>query len=206
MKKIYLSGPMSGLPDHNIPAFHAMAAELRAAGYEVVNPAELNVDPTKEWEACMRTDISELCTCDAIALMPGWERSSGANLELHIAHRLGLEVMHLPIGFDLVSHLQRQIIFSTKTFGPGQRTEGVLDHIRKELIEIEEAPDDLEEWIDVVMLALDGAWRAGYSPEAIAAQLMAKQEKNERRQWPDWRTAEPGKAIEHLRDDETDAA
>lgn len=41
--------------------------------------------------------------------------------------------------------------------------------------------------------------RAGYTPEQIVAALVAKQEKNESRQWPDWRTAEPGKAIEHLR-------
>lgn len=102
---------------------------------------------------------------------------------------------------DLIEHLHRQRDFSERTFGPGQLTEGVLDHIRKELREIEEAPTDLEEWIDVVMLALDGAWRAGYTPEQIAAQLEEKQKKNEGRTWPDWRTAEPGKAIEHVRID-----
>lgn len=101
--------------------------------------------------------------------------------------------------FDLVAHLHRQRAFSEKTFGPGARTTGVLDHIRKELREIESAPADLTEWIDVVLLALDGAWRAGHAPEEIAAALGAKQAKNEGRSWPDWRTAEPGKAIEHVR-------
>lgn len=105
---------------------------------------------------------------------------------------------HYPI-FDLVSHLERQRQFSERTFGPGARTAGVCDHIRKELKEIEEAPADLEEWIDVVMLALDGAWRTGASSSAIAAALAAKLAKNEARTWPDWRTAEPGKAIEHVR-------
>ena len=102
--------------------------------------------------------------------------------------------------FDMIAHLARQREWSERTFGPGPRPEGVCDHIRKELREIEQSPVDLEEWIDVVILALDGAWRAGHSPEQIVAQLVAKQAKNEGREWPDWRTAEPGKAIEHVRD------
>lgn len=104
-----------------------------------------------------------------------------------------------PGAFDLVAHLERQRTFSLRTFGPGQRTAGVLDHIRKELREIEAQPGDLEEWVDLVLLALDGAWRAGHEPAAIAAGIEAKQAKNEDRNWPDWRTADPGKAIEHNR-------
>ncbi len=100
---------------------------------------------------------------------------------------------------DFIEHLYRQRKFSEKTFGPGPRVEGVLDHIRKELIEIEAEPKDLEEWIDVVALALDGAWRAGYTPEQIAEQLLKKQIKNENRNWPDWRTQPRDKAVEHIR-------
>lgn len=107
--------------------------------------------------------------------------------------------------FDFLAHIRRQIAFSERTFGPGPRTTGVLDHIRKELLEVEAAPHDLEEWIDVLMLALDGAWRSGATPEQIIAQLVAKQTKNERRKWPDWRTAPPDKAIEHNRDADRDA-
>lgn len=104
-----------------------------------------------------------------------------------------------PAPFDMLSHLARQRAFSEKTFGPGLCTEGVVDHIRKELNEILEKPTDLSEWIDVVILALDGAWRHGGTPELILATLVAKQTKNEARQWPDWRTAAPGKAIEHVK-------
>lgn len=100
---------------------------------------------------------------------------------------------------DLVKHLYRQREFSLKTFGPGSRTKGVLDHIRKELIEIESEPHDLEEWVDLVLLALDGAWRAGFTPEEICAGIVLKQTKNELRTWPDWRTSDPDKAIEHDR-------
>src|SRR5688572_4735926 len=100
--------------------------------------------------------------------------------------------------FDLVRHLYRQREFSLKTFGPGPRTEGVLAHIRKELHEVEAKPADVFEWVDVILLALDGAWRAGHSPEVIANAIIIKQERNEGRQWPNWRMADPSGPIEHI--------
>ena len=101
---------------------------------------------------------------------------------------------------NLIKHLHRQRAWSEKTFGPGPRVQGVLDHIRKELVEIQKNPGDIYEWIDVVLLALDGAWRAGYSPDEIAFALAMKQEINEAREWPDWKTTDPNRAIEHQRD------
>lgn len=101
--------------------------------------------------------------------------------------------------FDIVAHLTRQMAWSEKTFGPGRRTKGVIDHIRKELTEIEADPTDLSEWIDVVILAFDGAWRAGWEPEKIVEAIAAKQAKNEIRNWPDWRTVSQDHAIEHDR-------
>jgi len=91
--RIYLSGPMTGLPDLNFPAFAAEAARLRAAGWDVVNPAEIAQASQADWHACMRNDIAELVRCDSIALLPGWMNSQGAMLELQIAHRLGLKVV-----------------------------------------------------------------------------------------------------------------
>lgn len=96
-------------------------------------------------------------------------------------------------------HLYRQIGFSVRTFGPGARTAGVIDHITKELEEVRESGGSLEEWVDVIILAFDGAWRCGATPEQIIAAVKDKQERNERREWPDWRTVEPGRAIEHVR-------
>jgi hypothetical protein len=104
-----------------------------------------------------------------------------------------------PPKFDLVDHLDRQRRFSEKTFGPGARTKGVVDHIRKELGEIEADPTDVMEWVDVIILAFDGAWRAGWKPAEIVEAIVAKQTRNEARDWPDWRTADPDKAIEHVR-------
>ncbi|HBO4117078.1 dATP/dGTP pyrophosphohydrolase domain-containing protein [Pseudomonas aeruginosa] len=104
--------------------------------------------------------------------------------------------------FNFEQHVQRQRDFSERTFGPDARAASVIGHIRKELREIEEAPGDLAEWIDVVILALDGAWRTGATPAQIIDALVAKQTKNEARTWPDWRTAPADKAIEHVRADE----
>ena len=94
MTRIYIAGPMSNLPNLNFPAFHAEAARLRALGYEVVNPAEINADPTAGWNECMRKDIAQLVTCNAIAMLPGWEHSKGASLEHRIARQLDMQVIY----------------------------------------------------------------------------------------------------------------
>ena len=98
---------------------------------------------------------------------------------------------------DLVELLVAQREWSEKTFGGGKRTAGVVDHIRKELKEIEAEPDDVEEWIDVVILALDGAWRTGASPQEVVDTLVMKYRKNRDRTWPDWREFGEDQAIEH---------
>ncbi|HEJ3062545.1 TPA: DUF550 domain-containing protein [Pseudomonas aeruginosa] len=117
------------------------------------------------------------------------------------AYAMGRQRGRLEV-FNFEQHLQRQRDFSERTFGPGPRAAGVVDHIRKELREIEENPSDLSEWIDVVILALDGAWRSGATPAQIIDALVAKQAKNEARTWPDWCSAPADKAIEHNRADD----
>lgn len=93
VKKIYISGPMTGMPDDNCPAFNAEAARLRALGYEVVNPAEINAAANLPWHECLRRDIQAMLDCDTLALLRGWQESLGAHLELSIAHRVGLKII-----------------------------------------------------------------------------------------------------------------
>lgn len=93
MNRIYLSGPMTGMPQHNFPAFNAEAARLRALGYDVVNPVDINPDPGTPWHDCLRNDLKELLTCDTLALLDGWMISQGAHLELHVAHRVGMRIV-----------------------------------------------------------------------------------------------------------------
>jgi len=81
-------------------------------------------------------------------------------------------------------YLELQIDWSNRVFGSGPRTIGIIKHIEKELQEIQASPQDLSEWIDVVILALDGYWRAGGTPETIERDLWMKQNIIFRRQYP----------------------
>ena len=107
MGRIYIAGPMTGLPEHNFPAFAAAAEELRAEGWEVLSPAEMqtaeqmqavrDLGPAYKFSptycACMRRDILVVLDCDAIYLLPGWEQSSGARVEEAVARAVGLDVL-----------------------------------------------------------------------------------------------------------------
>lgn len=97
------------------------------------------------------------------------------------------------------AHFERQREWSAHTFGPGPRVKGVTAHIRKELDEVEADPTDVSEWVDVMILAADGALRSGAEPQALLDAWKAKQERNESRTWPDWRTFTADQPIEHVR-------
>ena len=107
--KLYISGPMTGLPNNNARAFNHVAKALRKAGYVVFNPAETTHLPSFDgWRFAeeletnneairaanlsepqrriwLRDDIIALSKCDAIVLLPGWEGSRGAWAELYWA-------------------------------------------------------------------------------------------------------------------------
>lgn len=112
---IYLSGPMSGLPDLNYPEFHRVAKELTERGFEVLSPADIVLpkelleligdDKDWLWNAYMREAIPMLMRCNTIALLKGWQESAGAGLEITIAAPLGMKVVDAytlePIGLDI---------------------------------------------------------------------------------------------------------
>ena len=89
--KIYIAGPMTGLPGYNYPAFNAAAAELRAAGHEVCNPAENPEPECKSWAGYMRMALAQLVICDTIYLLHGWRASRGARIEHDLACILRIE-------------------------------------------------------------------------------------------------------------------
>lgn len=115
-KRVYLAGPMTGIPHFNYPAFHAAASALRADGCTVFNPAEHDTEMYGkdisnsdgcaikaaqehgfDRRAALKADLTWICeNADAIALLPGWEKSSGANAELALAKALSLEIILLP--------------------------------------------------------------------------------------------------------------
>lgn len=90
--KVYLAGPMTGIPEFNFPAFNAAAEALREF-HEVINPAENDGgDASKSWAYYMRQDIQHVLSVDAVVLLPGWRASRGANLEVTIATALEIPV------------------------------------------------------------------------------------------------------------------
>jgi hypothetical protein len=92
MFHVYVSGPMTGKPALNFPAFHHAAAVLRAKGHKVTNPAEMDAadeGKTMDWPDYLRRDIRALMDCNAIVSLDGWQDSRGARLERHIGPRAG---------------------------------------------------------------------------------------------------------------------
>ncbi len=151
-----------------------------------------------DWHAkCRDVQKSRARVDEAVAWIMSDEEERDPN-EPILVTRLRNEINDGVASID-VAHLDRQREWSKKTFGPGPRTEGVLDHIAKELEEIRAAPEDLGEWVDVIILAFDGAWRAGHASQDIINAIVVKQARNERRVWPDWREFSENQAIEHDR-------
>ena len=98
--RVYVAGPMTGIADFNYPAFNAVADQLRAQGFEVENPADHGVVEGAQWADYMAYDLTRLGLCGVIALLPDWEKSQGARLEVLIAERLGMTVVN---AHDLVA-------------------------------------------------------------------------------------------------------
>lgn len=109
--RVYIAGPMAGYPYFNFPLFNTTAKSLRLVGYDVVNPAEhdiakypdlptwpgysngdTSVCPKFDLAACLKWDFQNVMDCDAIVMLPGWERSSGACDERRVAERTGVRV------------------------------------------------------------------------------------------------------------------
>lgn len=87
----YLSGPMTGYADYNRPAFRRAAYELRDRGYTVLSPAE-DSDETTDWDDCLRKDLIHLTKVTMVVVLPDWERSRGARLEVAVGAALGLPI------------------------------------------------------------------------------------------------------------------
>ena len=88
---VYISGPMTGLPNYNREAFFAAQKKLEADGHTVLNPAWMP-DGLEDWEY-FNIDFAMLGACDAIYMLKGWEKSNGAKKELGYAKIAGIKVL-----------------------------------------------------------------------------------------------------------------
>lgn len=95
MKKIYISGPISGLPLETVyNNFTNAEVNLLEKGYKVVNPFNNGLPTTATWEEHMRADLRLLLDCDAIYMLEGWEKSRGARMEYALAVDLKMDIQY----------------------------------------------------------------------------------------------------------------
>lgn len=108
--KLYLGGPMSGIPQLNHPAFDRAAERLRALGHIVHSPAEHTRElcPDVDFSLLtgfehdslpvtrrqlLRMDLEWICDeSDANIVIPGWSQSSGSVAEVATALALPIPV------------------------------------------------------------------------------------------------------------------
>lgn len=217
-ESIYVAGPMRGLPEHNYPAFNSAAAMLRAAGAHVVNPVEVNHgaddDGTQPPEFYVRRDLTAMlgvrapgalgfgsAGCNAIALLPGWERSVGARCEATVALTLGFRFYDATTGeqiappesvtctggygcapgsVDTLDMLAYEIRAWQRDTFPRATPASVAEHLRREAEELCKDPTDLEERADVFMLVVGDP---AATPRDLVSAVRAKLEKNRARVW-----------------------
>lgn len=128
LKKVYISGPITGIEELNIPAFKKAEEKLRSLNFEPINPHELFSEEelneankklerkewTKEdyWAYFMKRDVEYLTRCEFVAVLPYWETSRGANLELAIAKALRMPIIQV----DNLQEITQNVNFSINKF------------------------------------------------------------------------------------------
>lgn len=94
MKKIYISGKITGIEKEAETLFANAEKEVIQMGFLPVNPLTINHNHDKSWQSYMKEDVKALCDCDAIYMLSNWRDSNGATIELSIANHLELDVIH----------------------------------------------------------------------------------------------------------------
>ena len=92
MSKIYLSGPITGVPDYQ-DKFGRAACGLEIQGHTVIDPS-VETEGLTPWDYIL-ISVARMRATDAIFMLPGWERSKGAQIERAIAEYVGMEVIEL---------------------------------------------------------------------------------------------------------------
>jgi hypothetical protein len=146
MRRCYLAGPMRGFPNLNFPAFHRAAAVLKRMGWDVISPAQNDIDAGEPWTDALRPDWANVdfpftsADCrrmvkrdvdlllslspengDCIFVLDGWNKSTGAHAEASVGKWLLLPINH--IWFELC----RDNCWITQLHQPGDPTLTLFD-------------------------------------------------------------------------------
>lgn len=214
---LYVAGPMQGYHHHNALAFKQATELLRQAGCLVTTPAEnYGGDQTEAEPRYARADLHHLLQCDGIVLLPGWEMSKGATIEVAVGRWLGLqfftidvaeksdgimgiplfpvELAHLPDPCLLFRIAHKSHAWAEQTF-PDSGPSAKAAHLLKEARELFDSPTDPEEMADIFLLLAN---LAGYCSFDLGKLADAKMQKNQARRW-----GKPDAAgvVEHIRDE-----
>ena len=103
----FISGPMRNQPRFGFDAFDEAAKMLRDGGAVVLSPADhdrtngFNPDRADaldgfDLQAATAWDVKSVLRSDAVVLLPGWEKSEGAALEIFVANAVGIELLLYP--------------------------------------------------------------------------------------------------------------
>lgn len=94
-KYVYISGPVTGLPFEEAKAAFDKAADAirkkHGNAVVIINPMEF-CGKGEDWNFAMRKCIEKMMVCNYIHMLPGFEQSKGARLELTIAQALDFGV------------------------------------------------------------------------------------------------------------------
>jgi hypothetical protein len=103
MRRIYISGPISGIVDFR-KKFEAAELALKYTGNweDVVNPVNVGdsidfpevISEEDRYPVYMREDLKELLTCTHIYVLDGWAYSVGALIEIVVAKICGLHFLY----------------------------------------------------------------------------------------------------------------
>lgn len=226
-RALYIAGPMRGYPEHNVPAFNAAADRFRAAAWHVINPVDLSAEIDAQAAQrggsteptggdYLREDLAWIIgMCGAIALLPGWEASTGARCEVAVGITLGLEFYDAetmapiptphrvtvcggyecaPGAVDSLDGLAQEVRAWQRVTFPRATPHSVATHLLKEARELHREPGDAEEIADLFMLVVGAAGASGVD---LAAAVRRKLEENKGRTWGE---PDADGVVEHVRD------
>ncbi len=104
-KSIYISGPMTGIPDLNKANFDQAEDIIADLKHISINPHKLVTKEqqlTGDWELFMKIDLTEMFKAGCLLMLPNWQISSGASWEFLNAKMLKIPVLNMHFEVEML--------------------------------------------------------------------------------------------------------